>query len=181
MADLLTHTGAEFSPCRTWRYRLWRTWDPGAYPLVMLMLNPSTADEDRNDPTVARCERRARAGGFGGLVVLNIFAFRATDPKVMKAAPDPIGPANDAHLWRAFNMGVETRGNTRPHARRVYDPMICAGWGVHGAHLGRARAVSELARDAGVQLHCLGVTKDGQPGHPLYMRGDAQFLPWSAP
>lgn len=175
MSELLTETGAEFSHCRTWRYRLWRTWNPGGFPLVMLMLNPSTADEDKNDPTVERCERRARARDFGGLIVLNIFAFRATDPRVMKAAPDPVGPDNDAHIRQAFTLSTLAR------AGGLTGPTICAGWGVHGAHLGRDRQVQALATEAGVQLHCLGVTKDGQPGHPLYIGYDAPFLPWSAP
>lgn len=175
MTDLITKTGAEFSPCRTWRYRLWRTWDDGRFPLVMLMLNPSTADEDRNDPTVERCERRARAGGFGGLIVLNIFAFRATDPRVMKAAADPIGPDNDAYLRRAFKGLV----GARPDG--LVGPVICAGWGSHGSHLGRDRQVKALARQSGIQLHCLGQTKGGQPRHPLYIGYDTPFRPWSAP
>lgn len=175
MSDLLTDTGAEFSPCRTWRYRLWRTWDTGRFPLVMLMLNPSTADEDKNDPTVERCERRARAGGFGGLIVLNIFAFRATDPRMMKVASDPVGPENDAYIRQVFAVSMLAQSGG------LDGPMICAGWGSHGSHLGRDGHVQDLAREAGIQLHCLSVTKGGQPGHPLYIGYDTPFRPWIAP
>jgi hypothetical protein len=179
MSDLLTKTGADFSPCRTWRYRLWRTWDPGAYPLVFVMLNPSKADEDSNDQTVERCERRARAGKYGGLVVLNLFAFCATDPRDMKAAADAVGPDNDEHLRRALDLG--TRPGHQGGAERVYDPMIVAAWGIHGAHQGRDREVLAMARTAGVQLHCLGTTAKGHPKHPLYLSYDTPLQPWSLP
>lgn len=175
MSDLLTDTGADFSPCRTWRYRLWRTWDAGRPPLVMLMLNPSTADEDNNDPTVERCERRARRIGAGGLVVLNIFAFRATVPDVMKAVDDPVGPGNDAAILNELAAVAAARTAGRPTAT------ICAGWGIHGAHRGRDREVSAMFVEAGVPLYCLGVTANGQPRHPLYIANAAEFQPWSAP
>ncbi|MEH6402829.1 MAG: DUF1643 domain-containing protein, partial [Sneathiella sp.] len=84
-------SGAEFSDCNKYRYSLWRRWDAG--PTVsFLMLNPSTADGSSNDPTVERCHRRAVAMGFGALEVINIFGFRATDPKDLKKAKDPVGP-----------------------------------------------------------------------------------------
>src|ERR1051326_5628436 len=86
---------ALFSPCGLFRYRLWRHWTPGMPPLVFVMLNPSTADAEKNDPTVERCERRAKAGGFGGGEVVNLFALRSTDPKALYSAADPIGPEND--------------------------------------------------------------------------------------
>ncbi len=86
---------AEYSDCERYRYRLTRIWDPDGEKALFIMLNPSTATEVQNDPTVERCERRARALGFGAFRVTNIFAWRATDPKDMRAAPDPVGPAND--------------------------------------------------------------------------------------
>lgn len=163
MKDLLTQGGALFSPCRTWRYELRRSW-ANQPDLVMLMLNPSTADEVKNDPTVERCERRARAGGYGGLVVLNIFAYRATDPADMKAAADPVGPENDdyirAHFLRAAALGSP----------------VCAAWGTHGDHLSRGRQVLDMAEAAGVQLVCLKKTKGGHPGHPLYIKAAAPFV-----
>lgn len=171
-----TATGAVFSPCKTWRYELWRTWDAGAWPLVMVMLNPSTADETVNDPTVERCERRARTQNFGGLIVLNAFAFRATDPAVMKATDDPVGPENNAHLTKCFeHAGWAQR---QPGGA---GPVVCVGWGVHGAHRGRDKDVQALAAAHGVQLMCLGVTAAGQPRHPLYVGYDVPLQPWSAP
>lgn len=173
MADLFSDTGAIFSPCTRYRYRLWRRWDSSRVSLVMLMLNPSTADETANDPTVERCERRARRLGFGALEVLNIFAFRAADPDVMKAEADPVGPENDATIDGMLANAA--------HRRRfgAHEDTFCAGWGVHGTHRGRAERVSFMAAANGVQLMALGLTKDGQPRHPLYMGNDAPFVPWA--
>lgn len=176
MSDLLTDTGATFSSCRTWRYKLWRIWDTAKPPLVMLMLNPSTADETANDPTVERCERRAYAGGFAGLIVMNIFAICATDPDDMKAAGDPVGPENDDHIGQVLALATLAAAGGQALAWK-----ICAGWGIHGSHLGRDRVVSALFERAGVPLYCLGVTASGQPRHPLYVGYSVPFQPWSAP
>lgn len=92
---------AIYSPCQRYRYALTRVWQPDAPRATFVMLNPSTATEAQNDPTVERCERRARALGFGAFRVANIFAFRATDPRVMRAEADPIGPANDTAIAEA--------------------------------------------------------------------------------
>ncbi len=146
---------AVFSPCRTWRYRLAQIWDETKAPLYWLMLNPSTADEYQNDPTVERCERRARMWGYGGSVVYNIFAYRATDPKDMRAAPDPIGPENDKWI--------------RELASLSHDVMVIGGWGEHGAHLQRGQAVREMFRQAGGRLHALKTNASGHPAHPLYI------------
>ena len=120
------------------------------------MLNPSTADEIDNDPTVERCERRARTMGFGGVEVVNIFAFRATLPVRMKQEADPVGVGND----QAILAAAELSG------------MVVCGWGIHGDHLSRGRAVVELLRHAGIQAHCLTTTASGHPGHPLYVGYD---------
>lgn len=144
------HRGAEFSPCQKYRYRLWRQWGEGR-PLCMLMLNPSRADCEKNDPTVERQQRRAVQLGFDGLIVVNLFAFRSTDPAIMLAQADPVGPDNDAAILRA----VSEAGMT-----------ICA-WGTDGGHRGRSAAVLKLL--AGRELHCLVRCKDGEPGHPLYV------------
>lgn len=148
---------AGFSPCRTWRYWLTRTWDYKLPSLCVAGLNPSTADETLDDPTIRRCISFAKAWGYGGLVMLNIFAFRATDPKVMKKAVDPIGPENDYFLQAA------TAG------RKV----LCA-WGNHGAYLDRGEKVTRMLTDLGRDLVCFEITKTNQPKHPLYMKGDAQ-------
>jgi len=153
---------AVYSDCECYRYRLTRVWSEGG---LFVMLNPSTATELQNDPTVERCERRARALGFGGFAVANIFAFRATDPQVMRAAADPVGPENDRAI-------LELAGA----AARI----IC-GWGSHGAHLGRGAEVERLLRRAGHGLHHLGLNQGGQPRHPLYIGYDRQPEPWLRP
>ena len=89
---------AVYSECERYRYSLTRIWDQTGQRVMFVMLNPSTATEVQNDPTVERCERRARALGFGGFRVTNIFAWRDTDPRQMRAAADPVGPGNDAAI-----------------------------------------------------------------------------------
>jgi hypothetical protein len=153
---------AVYSPCERYRYLLTREWAPDQARALFIMLNPSTATEVQNDPTVERCERRARALGFGGFRVCNIFAFRATDPRVMRSASDPVGPANDACIMDSL-----------PWADRV----ICA-WGTHGAHLGRGAQMEALLRGAGRPLFHLGLSKDGHPKHPLYIGYAVQPEPW---
>lgn len=155
-------TGATFSECERYRYTLWRQWNDG--PTVMwLMLNPSTADETDNDSTVERCQRRAVAMGFGRMVVCNIFAYRATDPKDMLAAEDPIGPENDQAILE--------------QARKA-DQVICA-WGNHGHHLGRSAQVIDLLHQAGIHLYCLEITAPGEPKHPLYVGYDVTPKRWT--
>ena len=155
---------AVYSPCESYRYLLTRTWDPGGEKALFVMLNPSTATEVQNDPTVERCERRARVLGFGAFRVTNIFAFRATDPRVMRAATDPVGPGNDqaiadSALWA--------------------DQIICA-WGTHGAHLGRGALVEQLLRATRLPLMHLGLSQAGHPKHPLYISYAQQPQPWPA-
>ena len=124
---------AVYSPCERYRYLLTRTWDRAGPQALFVMLNPSTATEFQNDPTVERCERRARALGFGAFRVANIFAFRATDPRVMRAEPDPVGPGNDAAI---------------ADSARWADRIICA-WGSHGAYLDRGYRVARILRATG--------------------------------
>lgn len=155
------HSTAIYSDCETYRYALTREW--GAGPRMMfVMLNPSTASELRNDPTVERCERRARALGCGAFRVTNLFAFRATDPRDLKRAAQPIGPAND----QALVDGV------------AWADRILCGWGAHGAHLGRDSNVVGLLQDAGAQLWHLGLTLAGAPRHPLYLSYAVQPIRW---
>lgn len=117
------------------------------------MLNPSTASECRNDPTVERCERRARALGYGAFRVVNLFAWRATDPRALRSAAAPAGPANDAAIAEAARWA----------------DLVVAAWGVHGVHLGQGARIEASLRAAGHRLHHLGLTKDGHPRHPLYV------------
>ncbi len=155
-------SSAVYSPCDNYRYALTRTWDPAGRRVVYVMLNPSKATEIANDPTVERCERRARKLGYGAMRVCNVFAWRETDPKRLKAAEAPIGDDNDSQLAEAAHWA---------------DDVLCA-WGVHGAHLGRADVVAEALAQAGKSLLCLGETKDAHPRHPLYVRYSQRPQPW---
>ena len=167
MNDLYLDTGATFSPCRTWRYSLWRIWDTDKKRLAVIGLNPSTADETKNDPTVTRCITRAHDLGLGGLLMLNIYGYRATDPKDLWAAqkgdcPDIIGRGN-RHAFR----GLKNCG------------MAIAAWGAHGMRYGHGWKVLSWIEEEGIRPYCLGVTKDGSPRHPLYIRRDFEPVPYS--
>lgn len=119
--DLFTDSGATFSDCRTYRYRLHRIWDAGKPPCAFIMLNPSTATEAVLDPTVRRCVGYAMAWGYGGLIVGNVFALRSTDPRALYAAADPIGPANDdalAEIAQAAGLVVCAWGKHGHYKRR---------------------------------------------------------------
>ena len=128
-----------------------------------IMLTPSTATEIRNDPTVERCERRARALGFGAFRVTNIFAWRDTDPRAMRAAEDPVGPENDDAIRKACLWADKT---------------ICA-WGLHGMHMNRGALVERMLRATETPLFHLGLSKNGHPKHPLYIAYAEQPRPWS--
>jgi hypothetical protein len=155
------HSTALYSPCLRYRYGLSRVWEATGPGLLFVMLNPSTADEHRNDPTIARCEARARRLGFGGVRIANLFAFRATRPAELRRAADPVGPENDALL--------------RDWSRKA--ALVVAAWGVHGSFRGRDRAAIALL---GPELHHLGLTRAGHPRHPLYVRNETpleRFVP----
>ncbi|MEM8730291.1 MAG: DUF1643 domain-containing protein [Pseudomonadota bacterium] len=144
---------ATYSDCDRYRYALTRCWDPGGAALLYILLNPSKATEIDNDPTVERCERRARALGFGAFRVTNIFAWRDTDPRALRQAQAPVGPQNDEILRDSLASA----------------DLVIAGWGAHGAHRDRGSAVALLLKASGVPIHHLGLTKDGHPRHPLYI------------
>ena len=162
LSDLFMQTGAVFSPCKTYRYRLWRTWDATKKPIVFMMLNPSIADENQNDPTVERCQRRAMSLGFGQLQVVNIFSLISTDPRGLYTCDDPVGPENNAAIQEAVK-GADT--------------VVCA-WGTHGGHVDRAREVVGLLKVAGVNPQCLGLNSDGSPKHPLYVSYSVAPMPY---
>lgn len=147
--DLFLKRSADFSPCRTWRYTLIREWDSTLPRVMFLLLNPSTADENVDDPTNRRGLGYAMDWGYGACVFCNLFAFRTPYPKEMKAAPDPVGPENDAYLHREHEKA----------------DLTIAAWGIHGAHRGRDKTVALMFKD----LQCMGVTKDGHPRHILYL------------
>jgi hypothetical protein len=159
---------ASISECGQYRYSLTRIWDDQRPSLPVIMLNPSTADAEQDDPTIRRCMAFAAREGFGGIEVLNLFAFRATSPADMIAAADPIGPGCsdrlDAVLKRSAETGIP----------------VLAAWGAHGAHQQRGQVVARCAANWGAKLVCLGTTADGHPRHPLYVRGDQSLVPLDA-
>ena len=144
---------AVFSPCRTYRYSLSRHWAPKRGYALFIGLNPSTADELQDDPTIRRCVRFAKDWGYGGMVICNLYAFRATDPKVMMAANDPVGPLNDDWICR---FSGEAR-------------VVVAAWGVGGRFGYRGHDFTFPT------MYCLGRTKEGYPRHPLFVRADTKL------
>lgn len=128
------------------------------------MPNPSSATEKANDPTIERCERRARREGYGGLVICNLFAWRETYPREMKRVDEPIGPENDAAIDELLSLAA---------AGRV---TVLGAWGANGDHRGRAAAVLSRMEDFGLRLQALGWTKYGHPAHPLPLRNDVKAV-----
>lgn len=154
---------AEISNCGQYRWWLRRSWPGGdGRCICFLMLNPSTADADFDDPTIRRCIRFAAGWGYSILSVRNLFSFRATDPRELKKADDPIG-------------GV--RGNAEIERAALAQTVVCA-WGAD-APPARVQEVKALLRNA--QLYCLGTTKNGQPRHPLYVPGKTKLIPYTFP
>lgn len=144
-------SGARFSDCRAYRYTLWRVWDDEGPMLNVIGLNPSTADENVNDPTIRRCIDFGKRWGFGGLVMTNLFAYRSTDPHGLTTVADPVGPENDTTLKvQAYEAAY-----------------VIAAWGAHPLAVARSEAVKPLL--ARYHVMCLGTTKDGAPRHPLYL------------
>lgn len=156
-------TAASFSTDRRYRWTLDRIWQPAAPLVCYVLLNPSTADEIKNDPTVSRCQTRAINAGYGGLLVVNIFAWRSTDTAELYLVADPVGEFNDAAIL---------------NAARVAKLVVC-GWGKHGALQDRGKKVLELIRQAGKVPHALRINSDGSPEHPLYLSYKLQPKPIS--
>ena len=145
-----------FSDCGTYRYTLFRSWygvhESSNWPrLLGCWLNPSTANEEKDDPTTRRVMRFASANTFGHYMAINPFAFRSPKPKVMQAADDPVGPDNDFWIKRAVEW-CRSQGGT-----------VVVGWGDGGTHRGRDQEVLKLL---GEPLHCFGLTKAGNPHFP---------------
>jgi hypothetical protein len=121
-------------------------------------LNPSTADEIQDDPTARKCMRFAESWGYGGIIVANLFACRATDPRKLKVVNDPVGPDNDEWLIKLAKKAE----------------IVIAAWGAYGGFMGRDSVVMDLLGE----IHCLGLTKDGRPRHPLYLMAGCQPSPY---
>ncbi|MCC6428308.1 MAG: DUF1643 domain-containing protein [Phycisphaerales bacterium] len=153
--------GAALSPCGKYRYELTRFWDGRKPAIAFVMLNPSTADAQVDDPTIRRCIGFAQAWGYGELRVYNLFALRATEPAELLGDTDPVGPDNAAYLARAVKC----------------ERIVCA-WGAAKMprnHQFHALLVTDHLMGAESRsLHCLGYTADGSPRHPLYVAADMQ-------
>ncbi len=158
-----TASGALLSSCKRYRYALWRVWDPSKPLACFVMLNPSTADAETDDSTIVRCVRFARDDGYGGIVVVNLYAWRATDPKELLERctwDDIVGPENAAWIERAvFDCGI-----------------TIAAWGSH--RFARDRAA--IVRRSLGRTHVLRLNKDGTPAHPLYLPAECRAVEWAA-
>lgn len=155
---------AIYSECELYRYTLTRTWSKKVVRRIAFIgLNPSTATELQNDPTVARCMNYAHDWGYDECTMLNAFGFRATDPKVMKEQEDPVGTDNDLYIKKIVLKA---------------DQVVCC-WGNHAAHHDRSETLLSLLKSWNRPLHCLTLTKSNQPGHPLYLRKDAKPFEFS--
>lgn len=146
----MTDRGAILSDCGRYRYRLHRRVTASDRIALFIMLNPSTADAEQDDPTIRRCMGFARAMDCGVLVVVNLFAYRSKSPKILTAAPEPVGPENDEHINAA----------------------------AHGKHQGRDATIVGRLLLSGFDPVSLGETRDGSPRHPLYLSGSCKPLPY---
>jgi len=153
---------AVLSPCGQYRYSLTRMFFTGRDQVLFVMLNPSTADAETNDPTIRRCIGFARRWGFQELAVANLFAWRATEPRELRQVIDPVGPENDRYLMMMS---------------RCADAVIAA-WGARGSYRNRAEEVLDLLEGP---VEHLGLTKQGYPKHPLYLRADAARMAFRGP
>ncbi len=156
MTRALPERGAAFDADGRYRYRLTRRWRDGRGRVVFVLLNPSTADARVDDPTIRRCMGFARRWRHRELEVVNLFAYRATRPAALRAAPHPVGPENDAYLLQAVRR-----------AQRVV-----LAWGIHGRFGGRDAEVLALLAPFANRLQCLGRTQGGHPRHVLYLRNN---------
>ena len=154
MADLFMEKDAVLSDCGLYRYLLRRAWDHDKPRALYVMLNPSTADHEVDDPTIRSCIRLAKSWGYGSFEVVNLFGYRATDPERMLAAVDPVGERNDRIATAAIQR---------------CDIAICA-WGAHRATVGRDKVLINLIKEQRPVAYCLGTTKSGAPKHPLYIK-----------
>jgi hypothetical protein len=162
--ELLNPSRAAFDfPDRVYRYQLTRTWNPAWPSITWIMLNPSTADAFTDDATIAKIVKSfARPWAAGGITVVNLFAWRATDPAGLRTAGDPVGARNDEFIADVCQPGG----------------IVIAAWGAHGSLGGRGPAVARALAARGVELRCLGLTYGGHPRHPLYVSRRTPLQPY---
>jgi len=156
---LLVNKNATFSDCRKYRYALSRTWDGKKKTVLFIGLNPSTADENIDDPTIRRCINYAQNWGYGSLLMVNLFAYRATIPTELKNVKNPIGNDNDLHITELLKKA----------------DLAVATWGNEGSLLNRDKDVKKIIPN----LMCLKINKSGQPAHPLYQKKDLKLIKYS--
>lgn len=154
---------AIISPCSKFRYRLGRRWADGGQTLAYVMLNPSTADAEQDDATIRRCIRFAKAHDFNALDVVNLYAYRATDPADLRKAGYPVGPDNDQHIVQTVSEA---------HA-------VCVAWGANVAGLERPQIVLPMIRRCMATIFCLGITRSGYPAHPLMLPSSRRLQPFT--
>jgi hypothetical protein len=164
----MTTRSAVISPNRKYRYHLFRKVARGRGPVAtFIMLNPSTADHELDDPTIRKCAGFCKRWGCAELHVANLFALRATNPAELRTAHDPVGPEN----WIYVRQAVQNATH-----RRIRGPVVCA-WGTHGGFIGQDQAVLTLLAHLCKPI-CLGFTRDGYPRHPLYVPYSAILAPF---
>ena len=165
--------GTDVSPCGTYRYWLERRWADGGWPQVFVTLHPSTADAAVDDPTVGRCRGYARREGASGLVLVNLFAFRAADPKELSLMADlgvdVVGPRNAESLGMALLTA------------QLYRQRVVCAWGADTRAIRPGAELVERAKGLSVELACLGISKAWAPKHPLYLRTTAPLSPYPHP
>lgn len=157
--------GAKFNANRTRRFRLWRIWNRQLPLLVIVGMNPSTADENDNDPTVERCARRADMLGYGGILMMNMLDIIETDSRKLDEMPAQLrcSADNTRQLLSAIELAETAKAD------------ILCGWGKPGQKYGAVAWFATQAARAGVTLFCLKRNKDGSPAHPLYQPYDKEF------
>lgn len=159
---------ALISSCTKYRYLLTRTWNPNTVTTInFLMCNPSTADANKLDPTVRKCVEWGVLWGYDQLIVTNIFAFRSPYVKTMFEQEDPVGPENNKYIRETF--------------AKCKDYKVVAAWGAKSNPVFKERhnQVLNIASDMGIKLHCLKLTKDGYPSHPLYLSKSTEPIKWN--
>lgn len=162
-----SRSSADFSACGHYRYALHRRWSDG--PLVLwVMLNPSTADLQFNDPTLQRCQHYSQRWGYAGFGVCNLFGLRATDPSRLEVVADPVGPDNDGAILAHAAAAVAGGG------------FVVCGWGTGGRLHGRGAQMSDHMRHHGIPLYALAWNVDGSPRHPLYLKRSLPPQSWPA-
>lgn len=164
-----TKSSAMLSPCQKYRYFLARTWDASKSRALFVMLNPSVADAATDDPTIRRCVRFAQQFGCGGIRVVNLFAYRATDPSELRTAVSPV----------EHTLG---ENNTRIRSACRHSSPVIAAWGKDGRLQGRDKIVWRILADMG-KVYCLGCNKDGSPKHPLFLsyNQELEVYKWERP